>query len=161
MNQGVEILLARMDSNPDEFVGIDWPNKSKWDWVMQDVQKRIYPDPDLAHIPLRFLTDAEVQALWDKLESLRAAQFTKAVMRTLLEDDEREVENPFASAVRAGMGQLSAYQTKPTKILTSAALKADMLKLLEETAPDLEEESRKQILVDLQALEASKARRKK
>lgn len=90
MNQGVEILLARMDSNPDEFVGVDWPNRSKWDWVMQDVQQRMYPDPERAQIPLRFLTDAEVQALWNKLESLRADQFTKAVMRTLLEYEEEE-----------------------------------------------------------------------
>ena len=46
MNQGVEILLARMDSNPDEFVGMDWPRQSKWSWVMDDLRKRVAPDAD-------------------------------------------------------------------------------------------------------------------
>ena len=96
MNQGVEILLARMDSNPDEFVGMDWPRQSKWSWVMDDLRKRVAPDADAreakkdGYIPLRFLTDIEVQALWDKLESLRADQFTKKVMETLLREEEEE-----------------------------------------------------------------------
>lgn len=157
MNQGVEVLLSRMDSNPDEFVGMDWPMKSKWDWLLDDLRRRVLPtheDKERGYVALRFLSDEEVQALWSKLESLRADEFTKKVMQTLLHEE--EAVNPFAEAVRAGMGQLSAYQTKPTKILTTAALKADMLKLLEETAPDLEEASREQILADLQALEAQK-----
>ena len=87
MNQGVEILLARMDSNPDEFVG---DAMDKWRWVVNDLQSRIHPTPEMkkeGYLPLRFLSDDEARALWEKLESLRADQFTKAVIQTLLEDE--------------------------------------------------------------------------
>ena len=85
MNQGVEILLARMDSNPDEFM-----EGRKWNWVVTDLQNRVHPTPEMkkeGYLPLRFLSDDEVRTLWEKLESLRADQFTKAVMQTLLEDE--------------------------------------------------------------------------
>ena len=85
MNQGVEILLARMDSNPDEFMA-----GRKWNWVVTDLQNRVHPTPEMkkeGYLPLRFLSDDEVRTLWEKLESLRADQFTKAVMQTLLEDE--------------------------------------------------------------------------
>lgn len=99
MNQGVEILLARMDSNPEEFFeGV------KWEWVMRDVHKRIYKDRiDLedGRVRLPFLSDEEVKALYDKMESLRAEQFTHKVMSTLLEESE---VNPFADAVMQGFG---------------------------------------------------------
>lgn len=153
MNQGVEILLARMDSNPDEFVSIDWPNKGRWDWLLDDLRRRVIPtheDKERGYVPLRFLNDAEVQALWSKLESLRADEFTKKVMQTLLHEEE-EV-NPFADAVRAGIGQLSQYATKPNRI----AMSRSQYELLLKQAPDLEEASREQILADLQALEAQK-----
>ena len=118
MNQGVEILLARMDSNPDEFVGMDWPRQSKWSWVMDDLRKRVAPDADAreakkeGYIPLRFLTDIEVQALWEKLESLRADQFTKAVMRTLLEEDDtlvKDYESVFGEAPVKAEGAAIRY----------------------------------------------------
>ena len=137
MNQGVEILLARMDSNPDEFVGMDWPMKSKWDWLLDDLRRRMAPTKEDKEFgqPLRFLSDEEVRMLWEKLESLRADQFTKAVMRTLLEEDEHLVENPFADAVMRGMGQLATYahqQDKPTKIAVSQSMLKTAQKLMRE-----------------------------
>lgn len=115
MNQGVEILLARMDSNPDEFVGMDWPNKSRWDWLLDDLRRRNVPtreDKEREYVPLRFLSDEEVRMLWDKLESLRADQFTKQVMETLLRDEET---NHFEDAMRAGIGKLPAFGEAPVK----------------------------------------------
>lgn len=133
MNQGVEILLARMDSNPDEFMA-----GRKWNWVVTDLQNRVHPTPEMkkeGYLPLRFLSDEEVRMLWEKLESLRADQFTKAVMRTLLEEDEHLVENPFADAVLRGMGQLATYthqQNKPTKIAVSQSMLKTAQKLMRE-----------------------------
>lgn len=105
MNQGVEILLARMDSNPDEFVSWDGYVVGKWDWIMRDVQKRALGnrvDLEDGVVRVPFLSDEEVKALWNKVESLRADQFTKKVMRTLLEEEE-EV-NPLADAMLGGFG---------------------------------------------------------
>ena len=79
MNQGVEILLARMDSNPDEFTTA----RGKWDWVMDGVNRRVADkDKDV----LAYLTDEEAQALYDKMQVLARDGFTRNVMETLLED---------------------------------------------------------------------------
>jgi len=96
MNQGVEILLARMDSNPDEFVSYGEYVVGKWDWIMRDVQKRALGnrvDLEDGVVRIPFLSDEEVKALWNKVESLRADQFTKKVMRTLLEKTEEEAQD--------------------------------------------------------------------
>jgi hypothetical protein len=92
MNQGVEILLARMDSNPEEFVGTEYygDRSDKWNWVLDAVRRRLYPRSDEKETPtpLRFLSDQEVRAIWDKLDSLRADQFTRNVMATLLREED-------------------------------------------------------------------------
>lgn len=110
MNQGVEILLARMDSNPDEFMA-----GRKWNWVVTDLQSRVHPTPEMkkeGYLPLRFLSDDEVRTLWEKLESLRADQFTKAVMRTLLEEDDtlvKDYESVFGEAPVKAEGAAIRY----------------------------------------------------
>lgn len=114
MNQGVEILLARMDSNPDEFVGVDWPKSNKWAWVVEDLRRRMAPTKEDKEfgLPLRFLSDEEVRMLWEKLESLRADQFTKAVMRTLLEEDDtlvKDYESVFGEAPVKAEGAAIRY----------------------------------------------------
>ena len=114
MNQGVEILLARMDSNPDEFVGTSWPGKNKWAWVVDDLRRRMAPTKEDKEfgLPLRFLSDEEVRMLWEKLESLRADQFTKAVMRTLLEEDDtlvKDYESVFGEAPVKAEGAAIRY----------------------------------------------------
>ena len=110
MNQGVEILLARMDSNPYEFM-----EGRKWNWVVTDLQNRVHPTPEMkkeGYLPLRFLSDDEVRTLWEKLESLRADQFTKAVMRTLLEEDDtlvKDYESVFGEAPVKAEGAAIRY----------------------------------------------------
>ena len=117
MNQGVEILLARMDSNPDEFM-----EGRKWNWVVTDLQNRVHPTPEMkkeGYLPLRFLSDEEVRMLWEKLESLRADQFTKAVMRTLLEEDDtlvKDYESVFGEAPVKAEGAAIRYSGFGSKI---------------------------------------------
>ena len=71
MNQGVEILLARIDSNPEEFL----LSSRKWEWLGVDGVKPPY------------LTDAEWVALQVKVQTIRANEFTERVMTTLLQEE--------------------------------------------------------------------------
>ena len=121
MNQGVERLLARMDSNPDEFVGTSWPQSNKWGRVVEDLRRRMAPTKEDKEFgqPLRFLSDEEVRMLWEKLESLRADQFTKAVMRTLLEEDDtlvKDYESVFGEAPVKAEGAAIRYSGFGSKI---------------------------------------------
>ena len=85
MNAGVEILLKRMDSHPEEFRGLDSHikslapnvNENRWRWVLA------------AALEGKFLTDEEKTMLHDKLSSIQGEAFTAAVMRELMEDHKR------------------------------------------------------------------------
>ena len=90
MNKGVEILLERMTSNPDEFVppvpGVFEP--IKWSEIISSVYARKHGrEGHPPYYDLSFLSDEEVDALFNKLQSIRGDHFTKSVMSTLLTDD--------------------------------------------------------------------------
>jgi hypothetical protein len=89
-----------MDSNPEEFVPDVIGNyPAKWRNILRQVEHRIKtkgykPKVDEIHITeLPFLKDEEVEALWDKLQSLQADLFTKKVMNTLLQDADEELSS--------------------------------------------------------------------
>lgn len=102
MNKGVEILLSRMDSHPQEFRWtFDYRGHSGGMWEdlvtpcicraermlgrippKQDALLRVIgPDKELP-----FLTDEEVLALYEKFIGIQSEAYTQAVMRKLLDD---------------------------------------------------------------------------
>ena len=93
VNQGVQILLNRMDSNPDEFVysygaTLKTP-KTRWDWVMDAVEIRARKHRDGYRgidKPFPFLTDYEIELLYDKFSKLQGTSFTNSILRELLGD---------------------------------------------------------------------------
>jgi hypothetical protein len=86
MNKGVQILLERMSSNPDEFVP-DLRNgyPPKWRNIILSVEMRVKGGKDYQD-QLSFLNDKEIKALWQKMQELQGELFTKQVMNTLLQD---------------------------------------------------------------------------
>ena len=90
MNKGVEILLERIDSTPEEF-GYNAPLFArKWRDIMEQIEQRyqaIIGTPDIPRhyaYQLDFLADEEITTLHNKLKALRAEEFTKDVMGRLL-----------------------------------------------------------------------------
>lgn len=84
MNKGVQILLERVKSNPEEFTpDITGRYPEKWRNILQQVEARANGE-----VPryLDFLPDAEIAELWRAMQSVRGDQFTKQVMNTLLRD---------------------------------------------------------------------------
>ena len=80
MNEGVQILLDRMDTNPEEFDDY----AGKWGDIIGAVHaRRDIPEAHKKDAPLPFLTDPEVNALYDKLEDVRRENFTSDVLRRL------------------------------------------------------------------------------
>lgn len=78
MNQGIEILLARMDSHPDEFYNLHMqgnnPPGTRWDWLLAEA------------LAGKFTTEEERTALQDKLSSIQGESFTMAVLKELMGD---------------------------------------------------------------------------
>lgn len=85
MNKGIEILLARMESNPDEFMGIN----NKWSNLIESNEE--------------YMTDEDRKALFGKLHELRMDKFTEHVMKRLLAEQEEKNEEfgQYASAAQA------------------------------------------------------------
>jgi hypothetical protein len=88
INKGVQILLERMSSNPDEFVpDIQGKYPPKWRKIILSVEMRVKGGKDYED-QLQFLNDKEIKALWQKMQQLQGELFTKQVMNTLLQDAE-------------------------------------------------------------------------
>lgn len=74
MNKGIEILLSRMESNPDEFTT---GNKSgKWQHLLEKYEP--------------YMNDEERAAVTAKYHQLKMSKFTEAVMKELLEEQEEK-----------------------------------------------------------------------
>ena len=101
MNKGVEILLSRMESHPEEF---DWHHRraiatsaaeafGRWDWVVEAATRRVenkHQGSSNYRLELPFLTNQEVDALYDKYMSIQGDAFTKRIMSELLRDEEEQ-----------------------------------------------------------------------
>lgn len=86
MNKGLQILLERIKSNPEEFTpDIAGSYPEKWRAILRQVEARANGE-----VPkyLDFLSDAEIAELWRAMQAVRGDQFTKQVMNTLLRDGE-------------------------------------------------------------------------
>ena len=86
MNKGVQILLERIKSNPEEFTpDIAGSYPVKWRVVLRQIEARANGE-----VPkyLDFLSDAEIDELWRAMRGVRGDKFTKEVMNTLLRDGE-------------------------------------------------------------------------
>jgi hypothetical protein len=89
MNTGVEILLKRMETHPDDFDYNLAKNMSRW--------YRLY-DHAIAD---ELVTEEEEKALKDMLFKLRREKFTEMVMRELagVEDEPSEVGKSLTSSI--------------------------------------------------------------
>lgn len=79
MNEGVRILLGRMDTHPEEF---NCGTLSKWSDIIGEIVHRAKGEPST--VP--FLNDEEVQIIYDKLRDLERQEFTAQVLRRLTND---------------------------------------------------------------------------
>jgi hypothetical protein len=99
MNEGLSILLARMDSHPEEFSMSDYSGdyyNAKWAPVINPIMRRgrdltsSVPEVLLqsTDYEIPFLSDEEVKVVYAKMMGLQAQSYTNAVMRILLQEPE-------------------------------------------------------------------------
>lgn len=109
MNQGIEILLKRMESHPQEFdhewngddnrfgpakATTTYPVQEKWAHLLNQLRARVEweqwvksrSDSAPWPRPLPFLSTEEVMEAYEKFVNLQGDAFTRHVMRQLLED---------------------------------------------------------------------------
>lgn len=90
MNTGVQIILDRMDTNPEEFMPeVTGKYSEKWRNIVLAVEMRVKGGKDYED-QLSFLNDREVKAMYDRLEDVRRENFTADVLRRLAETPVQE-----------------------------------------------------------------------
>ena len=94
-NKGVEILLNRMDSHPEEFTERrNLGSRTRWDWLIEQVSRRVinsHKSDSKYRLDLPFLSDKEVDALHDKYQQLQGQAFTNRIMSELLDEPEENL----------------------------------------------------------------------
>jgi hypothetical protein len=102
---GVKILLQRMETHPEEFfvrelsVGRD----PKWHSVMTSVMQ--VRDKENPRGAAAYLTDAEVDALWEGYRKIRRKAFDDHVMGSVLNPEELSSSEDMISKMQGQMGQ--------------------------------------------------------
>lgn len=109
MNEGVELILRRMETNPEDFEqcwGYDryrTDRQDKWHIFMEDIRYRAEARSDIGHNgitnsnPVPFLTDEEVAMVYKKWLEIQSVAYTKSVYRELLRD--KNADDDFAECV--------------------------------------------------------------
>jgi len=92
MNSGIEIILARMDTHPDEFMF----GNEKWKFIYSDY----FRDS---------LSEGEKGAIHDRLKQLRLEEFNQRVLQTLVPLEEPDGEE--WTDIKTGFTNLPANKT--------------------------------------------------
>ena len=125
MNEGITLLLERMKSHPEEFQDCwdgNYPSSSedKWGMIKHSVRERMnYLRRQRSHRsdttekygfanlpPLPFLTDEEVEMVYDRLNEINAEAFHHYIMKNMLAPSEGGQER--------GPKSLQAYPANTT-----------------------------------------------
>jgi len=106
MHSGIKILLERIKTNPEEFLGGD--KYHKWSLIIDR-----YKD---------FFTKEESKALQDALREVVMPQFDKEILKTLMNEEQEEPFDPFGKTPMNKSGSAVVYDS-PSGTITYKAKK--------------------------------------
>lgn len=107
VNEGVQIILNRMESNPEEFFG----EQQKWSWMFKETLREV-------------MTEQEKAALHAGLVKVRRLEITAKAVATVLPDEKEDDGYADESVTKTLMA--NTYQP-PKKMVINRA-QAEMIK---------------------------------
>lgn len=120
---GVQILLKRMESNPDEFRG----EYGRWSDIRNGVFA--YKEQGERSPWIRGLTNAEIDAMYEKLSAIHRAVLDEYVMKNVLNESEERASDSISAeqawqmsrgrrAIAGGSGGSGQVQVKPESVMS-------------------------------------------
>jgi hypothetical protein len=109
INDGIQIILNRMKSNPEEF----FDDGGRWKWIFKEVMREV-------------MTETEKVAIHEQLKQVRRMEITAKAAATILKVDEQqqaESEAYYGNAI----AKMEGTPVQPKKLVISAA-QAEMIK---------------------------------
>jgi hypothetical protein len=79
VNEGVGIILARMESHPEEFFGMHENSNNKWRWMFAESLREVMSEPEKA-------------AIFEGMKKVRRLEITHKAIATIIPDEEEDDE---------------------------------------------------------------------
>ena len=102
VNEGVGIILARMETHPEEFFGLGENAGSKWRWIFSENLREVMSEPEKA-------------ALHSGMTKVRRLEITHKAIATIMPDEEEDPyeKEDYNEVVGRGTMKNSAYWGGP------------------------------------------------
>jgi hypothetical protein len=89
LNDGVQLILNRMKTNPEEFFG----DAGRWNWIFKENLREV-------------MTEIEKAAIFESLKEVRRAEITAKALGTILRiEEEAELKEKGAQGMGGVLGQ--------------------------------------------------------
>jgi len=85
VNEGVQIILNRMESNPEEFFG----DQAKWRWMFSENLREVMTEPEKA-------------AIHSAMVKVRRLEITAKAVATVMPQDEEEEQKDWGVSLPSG-----------------------------------------------------------
>ena len=77
VNEGVGIILARMETHPEEFFGMHENTNNKWRWMFAESLREVMSEPEKA-------------AVFEGMKKVRRLEITHKAIATVMPDEEED-----------------------------------------------------------------------
>lgn len=77
VNEGVGIILARMESHPEEFFGMGEMDSNKWRWIFSENLREVMTEPEKA-------------AVFEGMKKVRRLEITHKAIATIMPQEEED-----------------------------------------------------------------------
>ena len=111
MNSGVQIILNRMRTNPEEFFD---GGGSRWKWIFAEVMREV-------------MTEVEKAALFEELKKVRRMEISAKAAATILKADEKE-EQETSEYYGKAIAKMEGSPVKQPKKLHLSPTQVEVLK---------------------------------
>lgn len=103
LNDGVQLILNRMKTNPEEFFG----DAGRWNWIFKENLREV-------------MTEIEKAAIFESLKEVRRAEITAKALGTILRiEEEAELKEKGAQGAYTGQNLAMSTGTVAPATLTA------------------------------------------
>jgi hypothetical protein len=110
VNEGVGIILARMETHPEEFFGMHENAGTKWRWIFAESLREVMTEPEKA-------------ALHSGMTKVRRLEITHKAIATIMPDESEDDEYADEGVTKTLMANTYSQpkQAQPKKMVVSAS----------------------------------------
>jgi hypothetical protein len=115
MNEGVKIILARMETNPEDFFTVH-KEYNPWRWIFDDSVREVMTEPEKA-------------ALFEGIKKVRRLMITHRALETVMPKDEGDIPPPPWGLAKQGASNISL--TAQEQMMKMEQMKLEQVRIMQ------------------------------